>query len=526
LQQLLLPSLKLSSGRGDLTLSAKGRGTQATQLEATVDINQLSLQSQDGKKATEDLSVTTTVKAIQRKRRWHWQHQSVFNQGNLYIEPLYLENKQTAIQLNSKGWFNPITQQIAIDHLRFTHPSVGFAETYAFIELQPKFKLASADIYLNIKDLQKLSEVYLNTIIETTSLEGLTLKGKIEAGLRINQHQPDQAYLMANQLQLQDSKERVNLEQGVLMLHWSKKEGFKRESIISWQQLALFAIPLPRSYLTLLLKDQQITLLKAVTIPLLGGEIAIDQFDWQMLKDGHPKVAFAAKLKAISLEALTKILGIKALSGNISGDIPGVNFEAGKLSLQGGLSIHLLGGEIKINQLALSGLSTDFVQFYSDIAIEHLDLKLLTQKFEFGGMEGALSGVINNLYMENWKPIQFYAWLGTPENDESVHQISQKAIENLASIGGGGAVDFVSRIILGLFDNFDYDQIGLGCYLHQGICQLMGAKAAGKHGFYIVKGGGLPRIDVMGYNTRIDWKVLWQRLNRLSKTGKVVVEDP
>ncbi|MCK4493909.1 MAG: hypothetical protein KAU26_07620, partial [Methylococcales bacterium] len=90
---------------------------------------------------------------------------------------------------------------------------------------------------------------------------------------------------------------------------------------------------------------------------------------------------------------------------------------------------------------------------------------------------------------------------------------------------GGGAVDSVSRMILGMFDNFDYDKIGLGCYLHEEVCQLMGAEPAGIRGFYIVKGGGLPRIDVMGYNTRIDWNVLLERLKRLSKTGDLAAED-
>lgn len=526
LQQLLFPKLKLSSGLVNLTLNAKGKGEKPTHITANIKANQLSLQSSDGKKATEALTLKTIFKATHYKKRWHWQQHSIFEQGKLYLEPLYLENKKTAISLKSKGRFNLANQQLDIDNLRLTHPNIGFIKAYASIKLKPKFQLITANAHAQIENLQKLSKTYLNSMIETTPLEGLNLKGRIDAGIHFTNNQPDKAYLTANGLQLKDLKQRFNLQDGAIIINWSKAKDFNRDSMISWRQLELFSIPLPRGYLTLLLKDKQISLLKAIDIPLLDGNIQIKKFNFQAMKEGHPKVIFAAVIEAVSLEKLTKILGTQSLSGKISGDIPGVHFETGKLSLEGGLKINVLGGKININQLALSGLGTDFLQFYSDIEIQNLDLKLLTQKLAFGSMEGKVSGFINDLYMENWKPIAFYAWMGTAKDDDSDHQISQKAIENLASIGGGGAVDFVSRIILGMFDHFDYEKIGLGCYLHKGVCQLMGSEAAGKHSFYIVKGGGLPRIDVMGYNTRINWDILWKRLSRLSKTGEVVIENP
>ena len=117
----------------------------------------------------------------------------------------------------------------------------------------------------------------------------------------------------------------------------------------------------------------------------------------------------------------------------------------------------------------------------------------------------------------------FYAWWGTPEGDDSRHRISQKAVENLTSIGGGGATDLVSRTFLRLFDNFGYDRLGIGCYLHQGVCQLTGVEPA-PQGYYIVKGGGLPRIDVIGYNPRIDWNVLLERLSRITATDEAVID--
>jgi hypothetical protein len=76
--------------------------------------------------------------------------------------------------------------------------------------------------------------------------------------------------------------------------------------------------------------------------------------------------------------------------------------------------------------------------------------------------------------------------------------------------------------VLSVFDNFSYDKLGLGCNLNHGICELTGVATA-DYGYYIVKGGGLPRIDVMGYNSRIDWLVLQERLQRITQSSSNAV---
>jgi hypothetical protein len=158
----------------------------------------------------------------------------------------------------------------------------------------------------------------------------------------------------------------------------------------------------------------------------------------------------------------------------------------------------------------------------ADIEIQKLDLDQLTKKFEFGNITGRLSGYINTLELENWHPVTFFAWLGTPDDDDSSHRISQKAVKNIASIGGGAASDLLSRSFLGFFETFGYDKIGVGCYLHNGVCQMQGLEAIGE-GYYLIKGGGLPRIDVLGYNPQVNWDVLVERLGRVASPDKVIV---
>jgi hypothetical protein len=94
-------------------------------------------------------------------------------------------------------------------------------------------------------------------------------------------------------------------------------------------------------------------------------------------------------------------------------------------------------------------------------------------------------------------------------------------VENLASLGGTGAV--LSSTFLRLFEEFSYRRLGISCRLSRGVCEMDGVAPAEK-GYYIVEGGGLPpRIDVLGFNRRVDWPVLLGRLKQINSAEGPVV---
>lgn len=125
--------------------------------------------------------------------------------------------------------------------------------------------------------------------------------------------------------------------------------------------------------------------------------------------------------------------------------------------------------------------------------------------------------------MLNWRPVAMDMHFYTPANDRSQHRISQRAVENLASVGGGGAAAVLSSGFLKFFDVFAYDRIGLRCVLDNGVCRMSGAgsaKAGGAgNGYYIVKGSGIPRIDVVGFRDAVSWQRLVQQLAAITRSG-------
>jgi hypothetical protein len=149
----------------------------------------------------------------------------------------------------------------------------------------------------------------------------------------------------------------------------------------------------------------------------------------------------------------------------------------------------------------------------------------VTNTFSFGMITGRLSGRIEDLETFDWMPAAFDARFYTPPGDRSPHRISQRAVTNLSSIGGGSGGGVAAALqggFLKFFDDFGYDRLGLSCQLANDVCTMRGVEnAAG--GYYIVKGAGLPRINVIGSQSRVAWTRLVQQLGAIMES-EIVVE--
>jgi len=160
------------------------------------------------------------------------------------------------------------------------------------------------------------------------------------------------------------------------------------------------------------------------------------------------------------------------------------------------------------------------------VIARRLDLELVTSTFSIGSITGRLDADLKGLELFNWSPVAFDARLYTPPGDRSKHRISQRAVENIGSIGGGGAgvTAALSSGFLRFFDDFNYDRLGLSCRLENNVCAMNGVAPAPNGGYYLVKGKGLPRIDVIGSSRRVDWPRLVQQLIAATKSGGPTVQ--
>jgi hypothetical protein len=156
----------------------------------------------------------------------------------------------------------------------------------------------------------------------------------------------------------------------------------------------------------------------------------------------------------------------------------------------------------------------------AELQMRYIDLEALTDTFKFGRVTGRLDGDVAGLELSRWVPAAFDARIRSSEGDYP-RTISQRAVESITALGGPGAAAAIQRSFLGFFERFGYKRMGLSCRLREGVCEMDGLAEKGG-GYMLVEGGGIPALSVVGYNRRIDWQELLDRLARVTDTKPVV----
>lgn len=183
----------------------------------------------------------------------------------------------------------------------------------------------------------------------------------------------------------------------------------------------------------------------------------------------------------------------------------------------------MFNGEVVLRDVYIHDLLGYAPELGLSAEIQRLDLDPLTQAFDFGRVQGRISGHVRDLVMVDWSPVRMDLELMTPERDRGRRRISQRAVENITELGGGLQAA-ASSVFLRVFENFSYRRLGFRCELRGEVCTASGVADRPDSGFVLVQGGGIPQIQVIGYNRRVDWPELINRLATIQAGDGPVVQ--
>jgi hypothetical protein len=169
--------------------------------------------------------------------------------------------------------------------------------------------------------------------------------------------------------------------------------------------------------------------------------------------------------------------------------------------------MNVFDGFVDMTRLSLQGPFGPSPVFSGNVQLRQLDLAAMTSVFDFGSITGRLDGSIDELRLVNWNPIAFKATMLAGSGG----RISQRAVNNLTSVGGGSMATGLQGAVLKLFKTFGYKRIGLSCTLQGSVCRMAGLDSDAD-GYTIVEGSGLPHLQVIGHQTQVDWPTLVRRL--------------
>lgn len=338
--------------------------------------------------------------------------------------------------------------------------------------------------------------------------------GRVEATVAWSRDDGIQARARLHDIALLDPAERLALSRLDGELRWGQRG---LDSELSWQTLLVHGLPFGESMLRLAADAGGTRLAESLQMPLLDGAVVIDEFSWQPVDAGNDGnsggLRMDARIKPLSLARLTKVLGWPEFGGVLSGEFPGIVYVEEQLRFTGGIAMQAFSGTVLLDDLAIERPFGTLPALSAQVEITRLDLLELTGAFNFGRMEGEISGWMRDLRLLDWRPVAMDARFFTHE-DARRRRISQRAVDNLSSLGGAGGA-LITGTVLRVFDDFPYRRAGLACRLANNICHIDGVARHESGGFYIVEGRSLPRLDIIGHRRLVDWPQLISQLEAM-----------
>ena len=405
--------------------------------------------------------------------------------------------------------------------LRWSDPGVMEADGRA--TLDSASEVSDLDLALKLPNLAVARDRYLTGFLAPAGFPALLLTGGVSAGLHLRGGALDALDARFDAANAIDDKARFTIAGVNGNLDWTAGADV-RPSHVAWGSAALYGIGLGKAAFDLRSTNGELRLQAPVAMTVLEGAITLDHLRWQAPKGATgARFQFGMGMQRLDLASLSQRLGWPPFTGTIGGKIPSARYADSILTLDGGLRMDLFGGNVQLADLVMERPLGIAPTLSADVSLQDLDLEPMTKAFDFGSMTGRLDGRIRELRLVDWTPVAFDAAFATDTSFKGKRRISQRAVNDISSVGGGGIVAGLQAQVLKFFDDFGYDRIGIGCALKDNVCQMSGLGSAGD-GYIIVAGSGLPRIQVVGFRRRVDWPTLVDRLKAATEGQAPVIQ--
>ncbi len=503
---------RLSKGRLDGKLTVEAPERKPLRIAGRLAVADLGLDTPDGTVAAEKISgdfdidyrtqaSESRVAVRSRLRRGE------FLAGNAYVAlpDTPVELRVDAARTGAGGWRLPRIEWRDGEALRLAGDGALSADG----------GLDELDLEVSSRDVAPLRQRYLSGWLGLVGLNELAMSGAMEARLRIGAGGLSAAEARLHDVAVRDAQQRFAFEGLDGDLRFSASAPVSSE--LRWRGGQLRGLDFGAAALPFESRDGVLRLRRSATMPMLGGNVGFDAMELRPPAGGAGmRIEFGMNLARIDFGKVSSALGLPAFSGELSGNLPRARYADDRIDFDGGLDLQLFGGTVRATSLAMERPFGVAPTLSADIAMQGLDLQALTGVFDFGSIGGRLDGRIAGLRLVDWSPAEFDAEFHTVPAPGVRQRISQRAVQNISSVGDASFVGSLQGRLIGFFDDFGYARIGISCRLRNEVCEMGGLRSAGD-GFTIVEGAGVPRLDVVGFNRRVDWPTLVERLAAVGK---------
>lgn len=516
-----------ATGNADVTGTLEAPQNSPLRLQLASKLGSVALGNDAGTIATDNVTADLDLNITFHDSSTTFTMTFASNQGEAYLEPVYANFSENALRLQADNIVTPDFSTFDIPAFHLQQESLLDADGSATLMFPTDDDAPmgiTADVELRDSSVSNLYTSLIRIPLAGTVLGSLDTDGRVSGSVSIADSTPQSANLQFNDVILDDQRGRFAVYGLNGNIDWrADEQEIPAPSHVSWDSGTVYDVVIGSSQMRAQLGDNDFEILAPLRFPTMGGALLINQLVLKNFGADDATGALDAELEPIQLGQLTGAFGWPAFSGTLSGQLPLLQLAENTITVGGTLRAQAFDGTMEMSNLRVEQPFGRVPRMQGDLIFRNLDLRRVTEAFSFGLIQGRLSGDVAGLRMQNWRPVAMDMHFYTPADDKSQHRISQRAVENLASVGGGGAGAILSTGFLQFFEVFAYDRIGLRCVLANGACAMSGAGPAKSGsdtpGYYIVKGRGIPRIDVVGFRDTVSWTRLVQQLAAITRSG-------
>jgi hypothetical protein len=501
-----LPADITGDGKAAIEGGASDSG-QGTLVDATLKLDDVDLTNEASTVVTDKMAATARVQARLAQADTALTLEVSGKKGQVLVGPVLLDFGANPLALNGKAVLKGDT--MTIGSLRLLQKDLIDVAGAGSVNLAGEMPLVSGDFRINALDFPAAYTSYMQITLASTLLGDADTAGSVHGEVSVRDNAPVSLHLVPQSLTLHDKKDRMHLSKIDGEIHWTPAGVDAPYSNLRWAEGGAFGLSGGAAAIEFVARGTNFALMKPAKLPILDGGLAIDTLAVGNLGASNMEVTFEGEVEPISMPRLAKVFGWPEFQGTLAASIPEVKLRDNVLTIGGNVESQVFGGRVVGSNIRIQDPLGRFPQFFADFRARELDLGLVTQTFEVGSITGRLEADVLNLQLFDWTPVSFDARLSTPKGDKSRHRISAKAVSSLSNVGGGGGgvVQALQSGVLRFFDDYSYDKLGISCRLRNDVCEMSGVEPAGI-GYYIVKGAGIPRIDIIGNAGRVRWSQL------------------
>jgi len=518
LAQLWSP-VRLGEGRLQGEVRIITPDTAPLQVETVFTLNNGTLETDTGEIAAAGVNIQAELAFSADEHTRQISAHGAFHGGEALLETAYLALPSTPVewelharQSDDEGWQLPhlLWHDGRALHVQGT---LGFTA---------KAELDALHLRLGSEDLASWPERYLSGWLGLGGFTGLQMNGALDVEITLSSDGLERLDVRLERVHLADVQRGFSLNG--LDGHLSHAVSGQHGGELTWHSGSIGEVTFGPAHWPLHSVDGLLYLSAPVEVQALNGTVLLHPLRFRPAHAGQGvQLDFGLHLQQLDLAALSTALGWPAFRGQLTGSIPAARYIDGWLDLDGGLSMAIFDGRIDVTALMMERPFGIAPTLTVDLSLMNLDLMAITEVFDFGSISGRLDGQIDGLRLVDWSPTAFDARIHTVPGRGVRQRISQRAVQDISSVGGGGVMHSLQGRLIAFFDDFGYRQIGLGCRLLNQVCTMSGLHSAGT-GFTIVQGSGLPRLNVVGWGREVDWPTLVERLAQIADGAAPVVQ--